>query len=65
MSNAAKLFSIADLLHRLFELLFDAEVLNETAFHQWREDTTRTVGKGVAISSVSRFYNWIVEEEKD
>ena len=55
------------LLHRIFDLLYDADVLTYEAFIEWEssKDPSEQEGKGVAISSTTQFLTWLKEADED
>ena len=51
----------ADLLCKLFETLYDEEIVSEDAFVQWESssDPAEQRGKGIARVSTARFFDWL------
>jgi len=49
------------LLHSVFDLLYEYDVISEDAFLEWEvsEDPGEQAGKGVALKSCSQFINWL------
>ncbi len=60
-------FVFAELLHQIFETLYDADVLSEDAFESWERCTNpaEQEGKGVAIKSTTQFFTWLREAEEE
>uniref|UniRef100_A0AAR2KR83 Eukaryotic translation initiation factor 4 gamma, 1a n=1 Tax=Pygocentrus nattereri TaxID=42514 RepID=A0AAR2KR83_PYGNA len=57
----------ANLLRMLFDALYDEDVIKEEAFYKWEssKDPAEQVGKGVALKSVTGFFNWLREAEEE
>lgn len=50
-----------------FEVLYDADLVEEDTFLKWKEDTDRslkTVGKDKMLIQTSRFFKWLAEAEQ-
>jgi len=49
------------LLHSIFDLLYEFDVISEDAFLEWEssEELAEQGGKGVALKSCSQFINWL------
>ncbi|XP_044290315.1 eukaryotic translation initiation factor 4 gamma 1 isoform X2 [Varanus komodoensis] len=62
-----KLDQPANLLRTFFDALYDEDVVKEEAFYKWEssKDTAEQQGKGVALKSVTGFYNWLREAEDE
>ncbi|XP_036411692.1 eukaryotic translation initiation factor 4 gamma 1a isoform X3 [Colossoma macropomum] len=57
----------ANLLRMLFDALYDEDVIKEEAFYKWEssKDPAEQMGKGVALKSVTGFFNWLREAEEE
>ncbi|XP_066508160.1 eukaryotic translation initiation factor 4 gamma 1-like isoform X2 [Hoplias malabaricus] len=57
----------ANLLRMLFDALYDEDVIKEEAFYKWEssKDPAEQLGKGVALKSVTGFFNWLREAEEE
>ncbi|GBM60298.1 Eukaryotic translation initiation factor 4 gamma 3 [Araneus ventricosus] len=57
------------LLHQIFDVLYDDDVISDESFKEWEEsdDPNEVEGKGVAVHSVKSFFTWLrdTEEETD
>ena len=53
----------ADLLHQMFNMVYDVEVVGEKAFVKWREEDRERMGKGNAVNSVKPFFDWLESAE--
>nr|XP_061781404.1 eukaryotic translation initiation factor 4 gamma 1-like isoform X1 [Nerophis lumbriciformis] len=54
-------------LHRMFfDALYDEDVIKEDAFDKWEssKDPAEQQGKGVAIKSVTAFFNWLRQDDE-
>ena len=60
-------FPSVGVLRKLFDTLYDDDVVSEDAFYQWEKskDTAESNGKGVALSSVNQFFLWLREAEEE
>ncbi|GIY97930.1 eukaryotic translation initiation factor 4 gamma 3 [Caerostris extrusa] len=54
------------LLHQIFDILYDDDVITEETFKDWEQsdDPDEAEGKGVAIHSVKSFFMWLKEPEE-
>ncbi|GIX74715.1 eukaryotic translation initiation factor 4 gamma 3 [Caerostris darwini] len=54
------------LLHQIFDILYDDDVITEDTFKDWEQsdDPDEAEGKGVAIHSVKSFFMWLKEPEE-
>ncbi|XP_071471257.1 eukaryotic translation initiation factor 4 gamma 1 isoform X3 [Marmota flaviventris] len=57
----------ANLLRMFFDALYDEDVVKEDAFYSWEssKDPAEQQGKGVALKSVTAFFNWLREAEEE
>lgn len=57
----------ANLLRMFFDALYDEDVVKEDAFYSWEssKDPAEQQGKGVALKSVTAFFNWLREAEDE
>nr|XP_045007036.1 eukaryotic translation initiation factor 4 gamma 1 isoform X5 [Jaculus jaculus] len=57
----------ANLLRMFFDALYDEDVVKEDAFYSWEssKDPAEQQGKGVALKSVTTFFNWLREAEEE
>uniref|UniRef100_A0A8C9AGG3 Eukaryotic translation initiation factor 4 gamma 1 n=1 Tax=Prolemur simus TaxID=1328070 RepID=A0A8C9AGG3_PROSS len=57
----------ANLLRTFFDTLYDEDVVKEDAFYSWEssKDPAEQQGKGVALKSVTTFFNWLRQEEEE
>ncbi|XP_033642512.1 eukaryotic translation initiation factor 4 gamma 3-like [Asterias rubens] len=55
------------LLGLIFNVLYDEDVIPGETFYAWQKssDPNETVGKGVALKSVTSFFDWLREAEED
>ena len=55
------------LLHSIFEIIYDKDVVCEEAFLDWErnEDPEEQDGKGVALKSCTQFIKWLKEAEPE
>ena len=54
-----------DLLRMLFEELYELDVISEETFYVWQESKDFPGGKGVALSSVKGFLQWLRKAEEE
>ncbi len=56
-----------ELLHQIFETLYDSDVLSEDAFEAWGkcDNPAEQEGKGVAMKSTTQFFTWMREAEEE
>ncbi|XP_057594771.1 eukaryotic translation initiation factor 4 gamma 1 isoform X7 [Hippopotamus amphibius kiboko] len=56
-----------NMLRMFFDTLYDEDVVKEDAFYSWEssKDPAEQQGKGVALKSVTAFFNWLREEEEE
>ncbi|KAM6160632.1 eukaryotic translation initiation factor 4 gamma 1 isoform 2-T2 [Erethizon dorsatum] len=56
-----------NLLRMFFDALYDEDVVKEEAFYSWEssKDPAEQQGKGVALKSVTAFFNWLREAEEE
>ncbi|KAG7274912.1 hypothetical protein CRUP_036805 [Coryphaenoides rupestris] len=56
-----------NLLRMFFDCLYDEDVISEDAFCRWESsvDPAEQRGKGVALKSVTAFFNWLREAEEE
>ncbi|GFY43048.1 eukaryotic translation initiation factor 4 gamma 3 [Trichonephila inaurata madagascariensis] len=54
------------LLHQIFDILYDDDVITEEAFKDWElsDDPNEAEGKGVAVNSVKSFFMWLREPDE-
>jgi len=55
------------LLHSIFDVLYDCDVISEDAFIEWEESTEpgEQEGKGVALKSCTQFFHWLKTAEPE
>jgi len=55
------------LLHSIFDVLYDCDVISEDAFMEWEESTEpgEQEGKGVALKSCTQFFQWLKTAEPE
>jgi len=55
------------LLHSIFDVLYEVELISEDAFIDWEESTEvgEQEGKGVALKSCTQFFQWLRTAEED
>jgi translation initiation factor 4G len=53
-----------NVLHELFTVLHDEDVVSEATFYRWKSsvDPSEQLGRGVALSSVSHFFTWLKDD---
>merc|ERR1719431_1759811 len=53
------------LLHSIFDVLYDCDVISEDAFLEWEESTEpgEQEGEGVALKSCTQFFQWLKTAE--
>ena len=49
----------SELLHNLFHILYDLELVDEAAFLEWRDRGKEGFGKGNAVHSLTDFFAWL------
>ena len=56
-----------ELLHQIFEALYDSDVISEEAFEAWAkcDNPAEQEGKGVAIKSTTQFFTWLGEADEE
>ena len=66
-SSICSIFGILELLHQIFECLYQADVITYEGFEQWEQskDPAEQEGKGVAIKSTTQFFTWLREVDPD
>ena len=52
-------------LRKFFDLLYDEDTITEEAFYRWKDnsDISEQTGKGVALRTVSQFFQWLQETD--
>ncbi len=50
---------IAELLHNLFNIAYDLDLVDTQEFYNWRDDDQVMYGKGTAVASVKPFFDWL------
>ncbi len=50
---------IAELLHNMFNIAYDLDLVDEQEFYNWRDDDQVMYGKGTAVASVKPFFDWL------
>lgn len=58
-------FTFLELLKDLFEVLYDNDVISEETFYLWEKSKDFPDGKGVALSLVKGFLNWLRKAEEE
>ena len=60
-------FNFLELLHQIFECLYQADVITYEGFEQWENstDAAEQDGKGVAMKSTTQFFTWLREVDPD
>ncbi|XP_011407685.1 PREDICTED: eukaryotic translation initiation factor 4 gamma 3-like [Amphimedon queenslandica] len=53
------------LLHKIFSSLYSIEVISESAFLNWRDRGKEKAGRGVALQSSKKFFNWLEHAETE
>jgi len=55
------------LLHSIFDILYEIELISEDAFIEWEESTEpgEQEGKGVALKSCTQFFQWLKTAEPE
>lgn len=55
------------LLHSIFDVLYEIELISEDAFTEWEESTEpgEQEGKGVALKSCTQFFEWLKTAEPE
>merc|ERR1719367_2180900 len=55
------------LLHSIFDVLYEVELISEDAFIEWEESTEvgEQEGQGVALKSCTQFFQWLRTAEED
>ena len=58
---------VLELLHQIFECLYQADVITYEGFEQWENstDAAEQDGKGVAMKSTTQFFTWLREVDPD
>ncbi|EHB01233.1 Eukaryotic translation initiation factor 4 gamma 1 [Heterocephalus glaber] len=56
-----------NLLRMFFNALYDEDMVKEEAFYSWKssKDPAEQLGKGMALKSVTAFFNWLREAEEE
>ena len=49
----------SELLHNLFHILYDLELVDEAAFLEWRDRGMEGFGKGTAVHFLTDFFAWL------
>ncbi len=50
---------IAELLHNMFNIAYDLDLVDEQESYNWRDDDQVMYGKGTAVASVKPFFDWL------
>jgi hypothetical protein len=58
-SGVHKLEHPPHLLYNIFNTLYDLEIVDEPTFIEWRDRGKEGSGKGVAVHSVTDFFQWL------
>jgi hypothetical protein len=55
------------LLHNVFDVVYDCDLISEDAFLEWEEnnDPEEQDGKGVALKSCTQFFHWLKTAEPE
>jgi hypothetical protein len=53
------------MLRRLFHSIYDHDTVLEDTFTAWKEDTSSTAGKQVAVLHANSFLQWLAEAEEE
>jgi len=55
------------LLHNVFDVAYDCDLISEDAFLEWEENTypEEQDGKGVALKSCTQFFQWLKTAEPE
>jgi len=55
------------LLHSIFDVLYEVDIISEDAFLEWEtnEDPEEQEGKGVALKSCTQFFEWLKTAETE
>jgi len=55
------------LLHNVFDVVYDCDLISEDAFLEWEEnnDPEEQDGKGVALKSCNQFFHWLKTAEPE
>lgn len=48
----------AEVLHRLFDILYDEMIIEEDTFHEWKGAAEQS-GRDLALQSVTDFFEWL------
>ena len=52
-----------ELLHGLFNVIYDLDLVDEKEFFIWRDDDKVMYGKAAAVASVKPFFNWLKSDK--
>jgi len=66
-SLVSKLEHPNKLLHNVFDVVYDCDLISEDAFLEWEENTDpeEQDGKGVALKSCTQFFQWLKTAEPE
>ena len=53
------------LLHKMFSSLYSIEVISESAFLNWKDRGKEKSGRGMALQSSKKFFNWLEHAETE
>ncbi len=45
--------------------LYDVEVVSEKACYDWRDKGVETIGRGMALQTAKRFFDWLDGADQD
>lgn len=56
----------AGMLFDIWTVLYDEDVIGEASFYTWRNSSepSEAGGKGVALTSLKQFFQWIEKDEQ-
>ena len=52
-----------DLLYMMFNVIYNLDFVDEKQFYKWRDDDQEMFGKGNAIATVKRFFDWLMSDD--
>lgn len=53
------------MLSRMFNVIYDLEIVGEDTFRKWKDEGTESFGKGAAVATVKNFFDWLDSYETE
>ena len=53
-----------ELLHSLFNVIYDLDIVDDKEFYMWRDDDQVMYGKSAAVASTKPFFDWLKSDSK-